>query len=41
MTTWLAGNESRERLTYQNAERVGIGINGTDDGRAYLTANLC
>lgn len=41
VTTWFAEDEPRERLTYQNAERVGIGVNVTDDGRAYLTVNLC
>lgn len=41
VTEWFATDEQRERLTYRNAERVGIGVNVTDEGRAYLTVNLC
>jgi len=38
---WFDENQSRERLTYQNADWAGIGANVTDEGRAYLTVNLC
>lgn len=41
VTTWFAQDEPRTRLTYQNAERVGVGVNVTDEGQAYLTVNLC
>lgn len=41
VTAWFAEDEPRQRLTYQNAERVGIGVNVTENGRAYLTVNLC
>lgn len=41
VTTWFAEEEPRRRLTYRNAERIGVGVNVTDEGRAYLTVNLC
>lgn len=41
VTAWFSEAEPRQRLTYQNAERVGVGVNVTDEGRAYLTVNLC
>lgn len=41
VTTWFAEEESQQRLTYQNADQVGIGVNVTDNGRVYLTVNLC
>lgn len=38
---WFNATEPRRRLTYQNADQIGVGANVTDAGRAYLTVDLC
>ncbi|MFC7177389.1 CAP domain-containing protein [Halosegnis marinus] len=39
--TWFSQTEPRRRLTYRNADQIGVGANVTDAGRAYLTVDLC
>ncbi len=39
--SWFAEQESRQRLTYRNADQVGIGVTVTDGGRVFITVNLC
>lgn len=38
---WFDGMISRPRLVYENAERVGVGVEVTRDGTVYATANVC
>lgn len=38
---WMAWPDFRERLTLRNANLVGIGIEVTDTGNVYATANIC
>lgn len=38
---WFESRTYRDRLTYQNAERMGVGINVTEQGDVYATANIC
>lgn len=38
---WFNRSESRTKLTYENAARLGVGANTTDTGRVYLTIDLC
>ena len=39
--SWFAEQESRQRLTYRNADQVRIGVTVTDGGRVFITVNLC
>ncbi|WP_254280249.1 CAP domain-containing protein [Haloarcula marina] len=39
--SWFDTQPYRDRLTYANAARMGIGINVTDSGDVYATANIC
>jgi uncharacterized protein YkwD len=39
--TWFDDQEPRQRLTYRNADQVGVGVEVTDTGRVFLTVNLC
>jgi uncharacterized protein YkwD len=38
---WMAWPDYRERLTLRNANIVGIGVEITDTGNVYATANIC
>ncbi|QIO22543.1 CAP domain-containing protein [Haloarcula sp. JP-L23] len=38
---WFETRPYRERLSYENAERMGVGINVTEQGDVYATANIC
>jgi len=38
---WMAWPDYRERLTLRNADIVGIGVEITDTGNVYATANIC
>lgn len=38
---WFDGMVSRPRLLYENAEHVGVGVEVTQDGTVYATANVC
>ncbi|MBX0321527.1 CAP domain-containing protein [Halomicroarcula sp. F13] len=38
---WFETQPYRDRLTYQNAKRMGVGINVTEQGDVYATANVC
>lgn len=38
---WMAWPDYRDRLTLRNANLVGIGIEVTDTGNVYATANIC
>ena len=38
---WMAWPDYRERLTLRNANLVGIGVEITDTGNVYVTANIC
>jgi hypothetical protein len=40
VSDWLSGT-SRDRLFYENAGRIGAGVEVTSDGDVYATANLC
>lgn len=39
--TWFEQVRFRERLTYENAAHIGIGIEVTQDGSVYATGNVC
>jgi uncharacterized protein YkwD len=38
---WYDNRIQRERLAWQNAQRIGVGVEVTQDGSVYATANLC
>jgi uncharacterized protein YkwD len=38
---WMAWPDYQERLTLRNANIVGIGVEITDTGNVYVTANIC
>lgn len=38
---WYRRAEFKERLSYENAQRLGVGIEITQDGTVYATGNLC
>lgn len=38
---WFAHEESRRKLTYENAERLGVGVHVSGSNRAYVTVDLC
>lgn len=38
---WMAWPDYRERLTLRNANIVGVGVEITDTGNVYVTANIC
>ncbi|MFC6755745.1 MULTISPECIES: CAP domain-containing protein [Haloarcula] len=38
---WLSTSIFRDRLTYQNADRIGVGVTVTNSGAVYATVNLC
>jgi hypothetical protein len=40
VTDWFSGT-SRDRLLYENANQIGVGIEVTQDGDVYATGNLC
>ncbi|EMA01130.1 hypothetical protein SAMN05443574_101564 [Haloarcula vallismortis] len=39
--SWMAWSDYRQRLTLRNANLVGIGVEITDTGNVYATANIC
>ncbi|WP_459194750.1 CAP domain-containing protein [Halosimplex sp. J119] len=39
--SWVETEPYRERLSYANATRIGIGIETTTDNEVYVTGNLC
>ena len=41
VTEWWEDPTKRERLSWVNAERIGVGVEITQDGSVYATANLC
>jgi hypothetical protein len=38
---WYDNSAYRERLSYENAEYLGVGLDITDGGQVYATGNLC
>jgi hypothetical protein len=40
VSDWFSGT-SRDRLLYQNANQIGIGVEVTQSGDVYVTGNLC
>jgi hypothetical protein len=38
---WRTTSVFRDRLSYANATRLGIGIETTDDNEVYVTGNVC
>lgn len=38
---WFGKDDSTETLTLNNAARAGVGVTVTDEGRAYVTVDLC
>lgn len=38
---WWSDQSKRGRLSWENAERIGVGVEVTQDGSAYATVNLC
>lgn len=38
---WLSTSVFHERLTYQNADRIGVGVTVTNTGAVYATVNIC
>ena len=38
---WYNNSAYRERLSYVNAEYLGVGLEITEDGQVYATGNLC
>ena len=38
---WFDDSESETILTYENANQLGVGATIADDGRVYLTVDLC
>lgn len=38
---WLNSREGRNKLTYQNARRLGVGVTITEEGSVYVDATLC
>ena len=41
VTEWWDDPTKRERLSWVNAERIGSGVEVTQDGSVYATVNLC
>ncbi|MFB6143601.1 MAG: CAP domain-containing protein [Halorientalis sp.] len=41
VTAWRTDPDSWERLAYANARNLGVGVEITDSGRVYATANVC
>lgn len=41
VTEWWDDPTKRERLSWVNAERIGTGVEVTQDGSVYATVNLC
>ncbi|WP_436923514.1 CAP domain-containing protein [Halosimplex amylolyticum] len=39
--SWTEPGPYRDRLSYANATRIGIGIETTEDNEVYVTGNLC
>ena len=39
--SWTASRVFRDRLSYANATRIGIGVETTEDNEVYVTGNLC
>ncbi|RXK49205.1 CAP domain-containing protein [Halorientalis pallida] len=40
VTDWFSGT-SRNRLLYENAKQIGVGVEVTQSGDVYVTGNLC
>jgi len=38
---WFGTDSERRKLTYENAERIGVGVHVSGSNRAYLTVDLC
>jgi hypothetical protein len=38
---WLSRSTYNQRLSYDNARRLGVGVNITESGEVYATGNLC
>jgi hypothetical protein len=38
---WFTENSDRRKLTFENAELLGVGVHVSGSNRAYLTADLC
>lgn len=38
---WLSTAPFSDRLTYQNADRIGVGVTVTNTGVVYATVNIC
>lgn len=41
VTNWFGDDESETILTYQNANKLGVGVTITESGQVYLTVDLC
>ncbi len=39
--SWTDARPFRERLSYANASRIGIGVETTEDNEVYVTGTLC
>jgi uncharacterized protein YkwD len=39
--TWTSDPTFRERLSYRNVTRIGVGVETTRDNEVYVTGNLC
>jgi uncharacterized protein YkwD len=39
--SWFATDSERRKLTYENAEKLGVGAHVSGSNRAYLTVDLC
>ncbi|MFC7195923.1 CAP domain-containing protein [Halosimplex aquaticum] len=39
--SWVETGPYRDRLSYANATRIGIGIETTEDNEVYVTGDLC
>lgn len=38
---WMGQSDARQKLLFSNARRVGIGVVVAEDGRTYVTLDLC
>jgi len=39
--TWTSNPTFRDRLSYRNVTRIGVGVETTGDNEVYVTGNLC
>lgn len=41
VNAWIDSEEARKRLKLENADRAGVGVVVTENGRVYVTMDLC